>query len=104
MPSREEILATYERPYLRALPHALHSRWLALATSVTTVLAVAAAAGALAGWTGASAMLALAVAAAIVAALVAIWGLVNGVAVVRRRTMEWHGDDGELGRVRALRP
>jgi hypothetical protein len=103
MTRRAEILAGYERPYARALPHALRSRRLALATSVTAALAVAAAAGELAGWDGASALLALLVAAAIVAALMALWGLANGVAVVRRRTEEWHGNVGELGRVRVRR-
>jgi hypothetical protein len=104
MSTREEVLAGYRRPYVRALPHALRSQWLALAVSVTTVLAVAAAGGALAGWEGASVMLALAIVAAITAALGALWGIANGVAVVRRRTEDWHGDGGELSEVRARRP
>ena len=104
--TREELLATYERPYARWLPRLYDLNRVGPACAGAGALVVVTALVAVLHDGGApGALVALAGLAVVLAVAWTLWVTAAGARVIRARTAEWRREDrSELARVRTRRP
>jgi hypothetical protein len=103
--TREELIATYRRPYRRRLPRLYALNRVGPALAVAGALALLAGVLEVAAEGAPGGLVALAAVAAVLAVLWALWVTAAGAWVIRARTREWRArHDSELARVRAGRP
>ncbi len=94
--TRQEVLASYARPYARGILAAYRTRYLPALVALIVALAAASAVFDLFGG--------LAILTLEATILWAAWVTLAAIVGVRRETVEWRDDDHELGRVRSRRP